>query len=170
MKYIFTIILLFITQISIAKEQCDPISIGLDKESSKIEKHFYTGTCHYRNKDYLLSVKNWEKLSSLKSESASDKELKVDVLNNLGYMKFFGFGTERDQKTAVLYWEEAILLGHSEAEYHLCHAFADQNETTFNLSKAIKHCEKARSIYSRKDNLDPQILSIIESYIQKISD
>lgn len=166
MRYIFSILVLSIAAVTFAKEQCDPASIGLDKDSSEIERYFYTGTCHYRNKDYSLSVKNWEKLSSIKPEVAVDEELKVDVLNNLGYMKFFGFGTEKDQETAILYWREAILLGHYEAEFHLCHAYADKEEPTFNLAKARKHCEKARLIYKGKDDSDPEILSDIESYLE----
>ena len=166
MRYIFSILLLSIAAASFAKEQCDPESIGLDKDSSEIERYFYTGTCHYRNKDYSLAVKNWENIASIKPEVATDEELKIDVLNNLGYMKFFGFGTEKDQETAILYWQEAILLGHYEAEFHLCHAYADKEERTFNLAKARKHCEKARLIYKGKDESDPEILSDIESYLE----
>lgn len=169
MRYLFTIIILLMASVSSAKEDCNLSSIGLDIASSKIEKYFYTGTCHYRNKDYGLSVKSWEKLSVLKPLSAEDEELKIDVLNNLGYMKFFGFGTERDIDTAISYWQEAILLGHYEAEYHLCHAYADEKQPTFNLAKARKHCQKAKLIYKGKEDSDPEILSDIESYLEKVS-
>jgi len=168
MRYIFSILFLFITAVSLAKEQCDPHSLDLDKESSEMEKYFYIGTCHYRNKDYSLSVNNWEELASLQPEKPEDEELKVDVLNNLGFMKFFGFGTEKDQGTAISYWQEAIRLGHYEAEYHLCHAYADREEPTFNIAKARKHCEKARLIYKGKEDSDPEILSGIESYLKDI--
>ncbi len=168
MRYIFTVILLFIASGALAKEDCVQKSIGLDENSSEIEKYYYSGTCHYRNEDYSLSVKNWEKLASMKVASEADEELKVDVLNNLGYMKFFGYGIKKDQETAISYWREAILLGHYEAEYHLCHAYADKNEPTFSLAKARKHCEKARLIYKGKDDSDPDILSDIESYLEKI--
>lgn len=170
MRYLFLIIILVIASGAFAKEQCDLKSIGLDESSSKIEQYFYIGTCHYRNKDYALSVKSWENLASLKSDSATDEELKVDVLNNLGYMKFFGFGTEKNQELAITYWKEAILLGHYEAEFHLCHAYADKNEPTFNLGKARKHCEKAKLIYKGKDDSDPEILSDIESYLEQIDE
>ncbi|WP_299776130.1 sel1 repeat family protein [uncultured Pseudoteredinibacter sp.] len=168
MRYLLAIYLLSISAVSFAKEKCDPSSIGVTDSSSEIERYFYTGTCHYRNKDYSLSVKNWEGLALLEAESASDEELKVDVLNNLGYMKFFGFGTEKDQKTAISYWREAVLLGHYEAEYHLCHAYADKKQPTYNLAKARKHCEKAKLIYKGKDDSNSEILSIINSYLEKI--
>lgn len=79
----------------------------------------------------------------MKPKTSTNEELKVDVLNNLGYMKFFGFGTEKDQRTAMSYWREAILLGHYEAEFHLCHAYVNKEEPTFHLAKARKHCELA---------------------------
>ncbi len=170
MKNLISIIALFAAVESFAEEDCSINTVGLDDKSSHIKKYFYTGTCHYRNKDYDLSVKNWEKIPSLKPSSNEDEELKIDVLNNLGYMKFFGYGTSRDQKIAMSYWQEAILLGHYEAEYHLCHAYADRDQSTFNIAKARKHCEKAKLIYKSKEDSDPKILSDIELYIEKISD
>ncbi len=158
---------LFFALKSFAKEDCELNKIGLDETSSDIEKYFYTGTCHYRNKDHHLSVKSWEKLAQLKVNSEKDEELKVDVLNNLGYMKFFGYGTETDKETAISYWREAIQLGHYEAEYHLCHAYGDDDQPTYNIAKARKHCEKARLIYKGKDDSDPEILESIEKYIKK---
>lgn len=143
-------------------------SVGIDKDSSEVEKYFYTGTCHYRNKDYGLSVKNWEMILPLSPESDEDEELKISVLNNLGYMKYFGYGTAKDQKSAMKYWKEAILLGHYEAEYHLCHAYGDSDQPTYNVAKARTHCEKARLIYKGMDEPDQEILEDIEYYLSKI--
>ncbi len=168
MRYILLILLLIFSLDSISKEKCDLGSIGLDESSSDIEKYFYTGTCHYRNKEYGLSVQNWENLVSLRPVSEEDEELKIDVLNNLGYMKFFGYGIEQSQEAAMSYWRDAILLGHYEAEYHLCHAYADNEQSTYNLAKARKHCEKAKLIYKGKDDSDPDILSDIELYLDKL--
>ena len=168
MKYILLIVLLVTASGAFAKEKCDLESIDLNEDSSKIEQYFYSGTCNYRNKDYALSVENWEILASLKPQSPTDEELKVDVLNNLGYMKFFGLGTEKKQDAAIKIWQEAILLGHYESEFHLCHAYADKDESTFNLAKARKHCEKAKLIYKGKEDSDPEILSDIESYLEQV--
>lgn len=168
MGFLVCAIALFTAAEAFSSESCDRDSLGIEEESSEIEGFFYTGTCHYRNEDYGLSVENWEKVASLEPISSEDEELKVDVLNNLGYMKFFGYGTLRDQQTAISYWREAILLGHYEAEYHLCHAYADRNQLTFDLAKARKHCEKARLIYKGKEDSDPSILSDIETYLEKI--
>ena len=168
MKVVVLFLTLFASAESFSRESCAADSLGFDESSSKIEKLFYTGTCHYRNEDYGLSVESWEKITSLVPSSSEDEELKIDVLNNLGYMKFFGYGTLRDQGTAISYWREAILLGHYEAEYHLCHAYADRNQTTFDLAKARKHCAKARLIYRGKADSNPTILSDIETYLEQI--
>lgn len=170
MRVFFIIISLLFSASSFGKEKCDKESLGLDYKSSDIETYFYTGTCHYRNEDYELSVKNWEKLALIKEVSSSDEELTIDVLNNLGYMKFFGFGTIKDQNTAMKYWQEAILLGHYEAEYHLCHAYADKKEPTFNLAKARKHCRKAELIYKGQEKSDKDILSDIQFYLKEIEE
>ncbi|ACR13996.1 sel1 repeat family protein [Teredinibacter turnerae] len=165
---IIVLIIFCLPLYGLTKESCDLDSIGLSDQSSEIEKHFYTGTCHYRNEDYQLSVKSWEMLAKLDPVGDEDEELKVDVLNNLGYMKFFGYGTAEDKSTAIDYWTQAILLGHYEAEYHLCHAYADIEEPTYDKSKARKHCEKAKLIYNGKDSPDTEILDSIEKYLRKL--
>ena len=168
MRKLTTIALCLMSLLAFADEDCSPEAIGVDETSTKIELHFYTGTCHYRNEDYQLSVRSWEKLAELDASTSADEELKIDVLNNLGYMKFFGYGTRTDKKTAISYWSKATLLGHYEAEYHLCHAYADSDQPTYDIAKARMHCEKARLIYKGKDDSDPEILEDIEKYIKKV--
>lgn len=169
MKLIIAILLVTLSFVALSEEGCDLKSIGLDKESDIAERLFFTGTCHYRNKEYNLSVKNWEKLSALKNINPVYEEYQIDVLNNLGYMKFFGYGTTKDQSQALELWKKAILLGHYEAEYHLCHAYADKDESTYHLVKARKHCEKALLIYKGMDEPDIEIIDIIEKYKSQIS-
>lgn len=165
----FIVIVFLIISFNVySKESCDEESLGL-KSSEKAEKLFYTGTCHYRNEDYGLAVKNWEKLSALEEVDPELEELTIDVLNNLGYMKFFGFGTAQNQTQAMEYWKKAILMGHEEAEYHLCHAYADRKQSTFHLAKARKHCKKALLIYKGRDIQDDEILEDIQSYLRKIN-
>jgi len=126
------------------------------------------GTCHFRNESYQRAVDSWENIVNLKITSEDDEGLKVDVLNNLGYMKFFGYGTPIDKKSAMAYWREAIQLGHYEAEYHLCHAYADSDEPTYNPRKGSKHCEKAKLIYKGKEDSDKEILASIEKYLKEL--
>ena len=168
MKFLIVLITLIIAPVSFAKEKCDLASIGLDESTSHIEQLFYTGTCHYRNKDYALSVESWERLSQLEPHNTAEKQLKVDVLSNLGFMKFYGLGTRKDQALALSLWKESIAIGHEEAEYHLCHAYADSKESTYHLENARKHCQKAHSIYKSQDHADVAILSEIEFYLESI--
>lgn len=158
------------TSFAYSNENCDLEAIGLDKTSDIAEKLFFTGTCHYRNKEYELSVKNWEMLSSLNNINPAYEEYQIDVLNNLGYMKFFGYGTIKNQIQGIEYWKRAILMGHSEAEYHLCHAYADKNESTYHLAKAKKHCKKALLIYKGMDEQDMEIINIIEKYKLQVNE
>lgn len=151
-----------------AKEVCDFDALEIEENDSEITKLFYTGTCHYRNKDYNLSVENWEKLSKAIPLSEKDEKLKVDTLNNLGYMKFFGFGTDKNQSIALEHWNSAISMGHKEAEFHLCHAYADIDETTHNIAKARKHCNKAQLIYKSMEPRNEEILQSIERYLEQL--
>lgn len=162
------LIFLFFSSIALSKERCNLDSIGLDQESQTAEKLFYTGTCHFRNKDYDLSVENWLKLASLENIDPEYQDLQIDVLNNLGYMRFFGYGIEKDQWAAIEYWKQAILMGHEEAEYHLCHAYADRDEPTYTLPRARKHCKKALLIYSGMEDPDEEILEGIKSYLAQL--
>lgn len=152
-----------------SKEECDLKSIGVEETASNIEKYFFAGTCHYRNKDYHLSVESWEKITVLPASTEYDEGLKISVLNNLGYMMFFGYGTNKNQNKAMQYWKDAILLGHYEAEYHLCHAYADSKQPTYDLSKARTHCKKAQLIYKGMDEADQRILDDIDFYLGEIN-
>ena len=160
--------MLGLSQVCNATEDCGPASIGLDQSSSQIESYFFTGTCHFRNEDYALAVENWEQLSQLRPATVADEELKIDVLNNLGYMKFYGFGTEQQQDDAVTLWQEAIALGHDEAEYHLCHAYADCQQSTYNKSSARMHCRKAYLVYNGQEQPNKKILAKIEFYLEQL--
>ena len=168
MRAIFLITVLFISSSLYGKEECDLEALNLSEKSNVAERLFYTGTCHYRNKDYDKSAKLWQQLAEMKVIHEDYKNLQVDVLNNLGYLMFFGFGIEKNQIKAISYWKKAITLGHYESEYHLCHAYADKKQSTFDREKAKKHCEKALLIYRGMEPRDKEILSYIESYYDEV--
>ncbi len=160
-------ILLILSLLSVSvlsKENCTIESIGLEESSNIAEKLYYAGTCHYRNEDYQLSATSWEKLSNLKNVTPEFQDLQIDVLNNLGYLMFFGYGINQNQKQAVSYWVKAVSLGHYESEYHLCHAYADKKQSTYNLPLAKKHCEKALLIYKGMEKPDKEIISMLKKY------
>ena len=152
-----------------AKEDCSLEGIGLDEETNIAEKLYYTGTCHYRNKDYNKAAKKWQMLGHMKNISAEFEGLQVDVLNNLGFLMFYGYGIEKNQFEAIDYWKKAVLEGHTESEYHLCHAYADIKEPTYNKQKAKKHCSKALLIYKGMDVKDEEILTVLKTYNSKLN-
>ncbi|MDE1465569.1 hypothetical protein [Spartinivicinus poritis] len=149
------------------KENCSLEAVGLTSKADIAQKLFYTGTCHYRNKDYEGAAASWEKLSVLEEVNPDYNNLQVDALNNLGYLKFFGYGVNTDKKLAIKFWEKAITLGQYESEYHLCHAYADSDEPTFDVAKAKKHCEKAYFIYNGIENKSEgqkEIFELVKKY------
>ena len=149
---ILIVILSTISLLSSAKEDCSLKSIGLSKADDIAEQLFYTGTCHYRNKEYDKSALSWEKLAKLEKVNPEYQELQIDVLNNLGYLMFFGYGVKENKTQAIEYWQKAIILGQIESEYHLCHAYADTDQPTYDRAKAKTHCDKAYLIYKGMDD------------------
>lgn len=152
MRYLFLTVVFSSSLNLLAKESCELENIGLTAESNLVERLFYEGTCHFRNEDYHRSVVLWRQLSSLENVAEELKELQISSLNNLGYLLFFGYGTKENKQEALEHWNKAALLKHDEAEYHLCHAYADVKEPTYNQAKAILHCNKAKLIYQSIEN------------------
>ncbi len=118
--------------------------------------------------EYHLSAKYWGQLSALEGVAVEYEELQIDSLNNLGYLKFFGYGIDENKEEALNLWKKAILLGHYESEYHLCHAYADRDQPTFNYALAKKHCEKAFLIYNGMEEPDEEILGQIKKHRSEI--
>lgn len=171
MKYLSLLIFLFWPLHVAAKESCSPQKLGLTPQSALPERLFYTGTCHYRNQHYTKAVRQWNRLLALKKIDPQFADFKVDVLNNLGFMLFFGHGVTEDKHKAMSYWSTAASLGHTEAEYHLCHAYADKEVSTYQPKKARKHCRKAKSMYQKlrqRDAEESMILSQINSYLKNL--
>lgn len=169
MKRLFLIISVLVSTSIFAKEDCSLKGVDLDETSNIAERLFYTGTCHYRNEDYALAAKAWKELSYLKNVESEYQYLQIDVLNNLGYLMFFGYGVPKEQNKALSFWKKAITLGHYESEYHLCHAYADKKQPSYNLFKARKHCEKALLIYNGMEKKDVEILNILKKYNSQVN-
>lgn len=171
MKILPLIIYLLTPVLAFANESCNLNELQLTPNSAKVQKLFYAGTCHYRNKEYQAAVVSWKELSLLKNIEPEYAELQISVLNNLGYMFFFGYGIEENKPKALEYWNQAIGLGHTEAEYHLCHAYADSNVSTYNPIKALPHCEKAKLIYQgikNKSNDEKIIIQQINNHLKNL--
>ncbi len=172
MKVIWFSVVMFLSAYSYAKESCDLESLKLTSESALAERLFYVGTCHYRNEEYEKSVGLWKQLAELKNIEPKYSELQVDSLNNLGYMLFFGYGIQENKAEAMRYWNDAINLGHTEAEFHLCHAYGDSKVSTYNPVKAIAHCKKAQLVYrgmKDKSSGEKENLKIINNYLKDLN-
>lgn len=171
MKYIAQIVILLMSFDLYAKGSCTDEDIGLTPSAHLAERLFYTGTCHYRNGEYHKSVDLWGRLAKIENIDPRYNELQISAFNNLGYMLFFGNGVQENKAKAIEYWNKAISSGHTEAEYHLCHAYADVKVSTYNPVLARPHCEKARLIYQgiKQPDADEQvILKQIVGYLTQL--
>ncbi len=111
MKFISTFVLLFcMASASFGKDDCSLEGIDLSNTDDIAQRLFYTGTCHYRNKDYDKSAESWEKLAMIEEVNPDYKDLQIDVLNNLGYLRFFGYGVKENKEQAIEYWKKAHRL------------------------------------------------------------
>lgn len=155
-----------------AGESCDPNDLNLPANNGHPEHLFYVGTCNYRNKDYSEAARYWKKLLDIDDVDSRYHELQVSAYNNLGYMFFYGYGVSEDKAEALSLWNKAISLGHTESEFHLCHAYADSDEPTYDPVKARLHCNKAELIYKGiegRDEIQEDILAIIKKYQAQLS-
>ena len=152
-----------------ATELCDEGALGLDDTDSTIRRLFYTGTCHYRNQDYPDAVTYWQQVTRIDAQTIEDSDLKIIALSNLGFMQFYGRGIEEDKNSALEYWQDAAQQGHDEAEYHICHAYADADEPTYHFHKAKQHCKKARHLYLDRQPEDDDILGRIDVFLDQLN-
>ena len=171
MSFKFLILILVLPVSAFGKEICSLEELDMNAETYVVERLYYTGTCHYRNKNYNLSAESWRELAHMENVKPEFKELQVNSLNNLGFLLFLGYGVNKNQASAVEYWAKAVSLGHQESEYHLCHAYAGKDDKTYNPQLAKVHCNKAEAIYrsiEEKDDEDKEILRQIKSYQESL--
>jgi len=153
------------------KEDCTFEAMGFNENSNIAQVYFYTGTCNYRNADYAEAAKYWKKLALLDDVDPEYQELQVTTLNNLGYLMFFGFGIKEDKQEALVYWHKGADLGEVETEYHLCHAYADKEVSTYNPEKGLIHCKKAKPFYDSIEEPDEDLITIrnqINRYLEAL--
>ncbi|MEX2963468.1 sel1 repeat family protein [Microbulbifer sp. TYP-18] len=164
-------ILMLMVGFAYAEESCELKDIGLNRGSPLIEKYYYLGTCQFRNEEYAKAAQNWTEVAEQTEVKPGFVELQLNAFNNLGYLMFFGYGVDKNQEEAIEYWTKAIALGHEEAEYHLCHAYGDEKQSTYDPKKAIPHCEKARFLYQGDQSIDQTndfILNQIKGYLAEL--
>ncbi|MDP5209666.1 hypothetical protein [Microbulbifer sp. 2205BS26-8] len=106
----------------------------------------------------------------MKEVNPESQDLQIDVLNNLGYLKFFGYGIKENKEQAIEFWKRAISLGQYESEYHLCHAYAEPI-SPHKIELRLKSTTRAYLIYRGMEKVpesDAEILKQIKKYRAKI--
>jgi len=135
------------------------------------ECYFYSGTTRFRDGNYSEAAASWTKLIKLQSVSVDLEHLKTSAYNNLGFLYFTGKGLTKDKKLAIKYWNYATEAGNEEAGYHLCHAYADKREPTYNPKTALGYCKEALRRYSQLQNSNEdnsEIVRQINSYLSRL--
>jgi TPR repeat protein len=132
---------------------------------------FFSGTAEFRDKNYAGALVHWSKLLDLPPLAIEDEHLRVDAMNNAGYLHYMGLGTEPDRPRALKLWNEAFSRGHEEAAYHLCHFYADSREPEYNVRLARGFCSEALRRYSLLKNSDEgseQVVGLVQKYLASL--
>jgi TPR repeat protein len=142
-----------------------------DHIAGSLSCDFYSGTAAYRAKRYPQAAGYWERVIAFSKPTAEDAPLQSFAYNNLGYLSFFGFGVTVDQPKAIRYWLQAMKSGDAEPAYHLCHAYAKPEQSSYNRKLALTYCPLALQRYqviSDKTVSDIDIMGQIQDYIKSI--
>jgi len=83
-------------------------------ETAADDSAYNRGVDAYKKKDYAEARAQW---------SASVTKGNIDAMNNLGYLLYYGHGTDRAPQDAVQLWRVAAFAGQSEAQWHLATAY-----------------------------------------------
>jgi TPR repeat protein len=83
-------------------------------ESAADDSAYNRGVDAYKKQDYAEALTQW---------SASVAKGNIDAMNNLGYLFYYGHGTDRAPQDAVQLWRVAAFAGQSEAQWHLATAY-----------------------------------------------
>ena len=110
------------------------------------------------------AAESWNALLKLKDMSPEFRSLRVDALNNMGHLHFHGLGVVQNKGLSIKLWTEAVSLGHTESEFHLCRALADGDDSNYDPNRALRHCAKAEAIYSTYEE-DEEILQYIRNVL-----
>jgi len=133
--------------------------------------YFYSGTSAYRANDFKFAAANWKRLIALKLVAIEFEHLKVDAYNNLGYLYFFGNGVKRNREVAIKYWKYSLSAGNEESAYHLCHAYGDRKEPTYNSKLALGYCKEGLRRYEALKDINvgqDEILRQLNAYVREL--
>lgn len=130
------------------------------------EKSSYNkGVDAWRAKDYVEARRQWER--SL-AEGGPD-----EALNNLAFLLYHGLGGEAQPAKAVELWRKGAVLGVSEAQWHLGHAYEAGRGVDHSAVRAYAWyaCAVATaSARERADATEREIARSASDSLQKIRD
>jgi tetratricopeptide (TPR) repeat protein len=132
---------------------------------------FYTGTAKYREKDYAAARTQWQALIDLKSVPREDEHPRIDAYNNLGFLYYTGRGVPRNHTRAIEYWGYAVIAGHEEAAYHLCHTYGKVDEPEYDPQRALGYCREAVRRYGQlkeQDQGTAEVIAQLKTYIERL--
>jgi len=132
---------------------------------------FFRGTQSFRDQRYASAFANWQAIVDLGDVPVELERYKSGAYNNLGFLYFMGWGVDRDRNRAVNYWKLATKLGDAESEYHLCHAYGDSAEPSYNPSVALGYCKEALRRYTEskeRTGNDEKIVEQLNRYIARL--
>lgn len=114
-----------------------------------------------------MAARNWSALVYAKDVSTEFEPLRRSAQNNLGFLYYQGWGVPRNSARAIELWNQAYSRGHAESTYHLCHAYADEDEPQYMPKKALAYCKEALRRYDAK-KAEVEEVSAIPSQIRDI--
>jgi TPR repeat protein len=91
------------------------------------ESEYNLGVAAYKAKDYASARTHWSR--SIESGDPASQ-------NNLAYLLYYGLGGAAEMNRAVALWSASATNGHSEAQWHLGHAYEDGKAVPANLVEA----------------------------------
>ena len=129
------------------------------------ESPYNLGVEAYKTKNYKEAAVQWSKAVA---------QGNVSAMNNLGYLLYYGYGTNKDPETAIDLWRVASYSGHSESQWHLGNAFETGIGIEKDLAKAYAwyRCsvENASSkLRVKEDDTEQAILEDAQESLSKLT-
>jgi len=164
------VLLLTLSTVSEAAEMCAQSQLQA-LPSNHPECLFYTGTEHFRKKNYVAARLQWQALLDSKDLPLEHEHFRTSAYNNLGFLHYMGLGTPPDHALAIKKWTHAMNLGHEEAAYHLCHSYGDASEPEYNPKRALSYCRESLRRYGQlksHDKSSSKVIDQLRKYIAKL--
>lgn len=139
--------------------------------AASVTCYFYLGTSAYRIQNFAQAAMHWKRLVAVKPVPADQQHYRLSAYNNLGFLYFLGKGVKTNKPAALKYWHFASKLGHEESTYHLCHAYAEADEPSYDPVLAREYCAEGLRRYKRvkgTQDWDEEVVAQIQSHLRKL--